>query len=397
MINKRKTILAIIAVSSVSMFTVGCTNENTLVINDIKVKDISKIKDNKDCIISRQTNISNPDKIKEYNKVELISFDSELDEKNKQYKINMTFKNTSDEIIKDLNMRFTLFGPECNITLDGFNSKEVRPFEEFTRTFIVSAENILDSCIRDGEPKNPENFKDVFEIHTNNNGLYLGYNYTCSNFVDNNLNIESEVEFNGNISQIKLISVSTKEEKHITKTHKDNGSYLNLIAPEDTNIFNSIETKNIQFDIDENFDFKITATFKNIGTKEINSFSFQPHLALFNSPISYYSTTDNKDELSLIKPEQEFTVVATIDKGDITFNTDILDKIDSNRKLKHKQEAELLNELIKNRLLSIGYSYHYNINDFTTSVHTLYDNTSKLIEMSLFEYETIIDEELENE
>ena len=32
MTNKRRTILAIIAVSSASIFTVGCTNENTLVI-----------------------------------------------------------------------------------------------------------------------------------------------------------------------------------------------------------------------------------------------------------------------------------------------------------------------------------------------------------------------------
>lgn len=397
MANKIRTILAIIAVSSASIFTVGCTNENTLVINDIKVKDISKVKGNKDYVISRQTNISNPDKIKEYNKIELISFDSELDEESKQYKINMTFKNTSDEIVKDLNMMFTLFGPERNITLDSFNSKEVRPFEVFTKTFIVSADNILDTCIRDGEPKNPKNFKDVFEIYTNNNGLYLGYNYTCSNFTDSDLKIESEVEFDGNIPQIRLASISTKEEKHLNKTHNDNGSYLNLVAPEDTNIFNSIRTQNVQVDIDENFDFKITATFKNIGAKEINLFSFQPHLTLFNSPISYYSTIDNKDKLNSIKPEQEFTIVTTIDKGDITFDTDTLDKISSNRKLKNKQDHELLNELIKSRLLGISYSYHYNIDDFTTSVHASYSNTSKLIEMNLFEYETIIDEDIESE
>lgn len=47
--------------------------------------------------------------------------------------------------------------------------------------------------------------------------------------------------------------------------------------------------------------------------------------------------------------------------------------------------------------VGISYSYHYNIDDFTTSVHASYSNTSKLIEMNLFEYETIIDEDIESE
>lgn len=389
--NKKKAILAAVAVSSLIAIGVIHNNKDGLVINDIKVKDISKIKDEDLTNVTRQITISDKEGIKDYNKLELVSFSSTLDKESSSYVINMNFKNISEDIIKDLDMDFVLYGIEGDISVKKTNKKELKPNEEFAISFDITAKNILDTCIKEGEPKNTDNFKEVFEIHTKNNNLRLRYNYTYVNEIDNNLSIVNNLDFNGDITETSVNIIAKPEEIITPKTHIDCGIYLNLVKPEDTNVFNSIETMNVTLGIDEDFNFEVTGHFKNVGYNDIDSFVLQPRLTLFNSPISYDFAVTEQDK-NIIKPGEDFKVTTLIKKEDIVFSNEIYEKINNVNSLKNKNDINLLKELIKKRFISLGYSYHYTIGDVTTSVHTTYTNTAKLLEMNLFEYETIIDD-----
>lgn len=393
--DKRKAVIATIAISSVMAIGVGYSNKDSLVINNIRVKDISKIKDKEIYdLLSRDTNIANSEKIKEYNKLELISFDSALDENSSSYVINMNFKNSSENIVNNLELDFTVCGPEGNVSIKKTNNKELKPNEEFAISFNLTAQNILDACIKEGEPKNINNFKEVFEIHSKSNSLYLRYDYRYKNEIDSNLIVKNELDFNGIISHTSLSLAHTLSDLTLPKTHVESGAYLNLVKPEEKNPFNSIDTLNIRLEIDDDFNFKVIGDFQNIGTENIESFAFQPRLTLFESPISYESSIIEQDK-DIVKPGEMFRVTTLINKEDITFSNDILDAIDDTYILKNKEGTSLLKALIKNRFISIGYSYHYTIEEYITSVHTTYTNTAKLLEMSLFEYETVIDELLD--
>ena len=76
---------------------------------------------------------------------------------------------------------------------------------------------------------------------------------------------------------------------------------------------------------------------------------------------------------------------------DIVISETIGEKIQDTNYLKNKTDEAFLGELLKRRLLSLGYDYHYTIGDYTTSVYTVYTSTSKLLKMNLLEYETIVD------
>lgn len=390
--DKRKVLLATIAASSAMAIGIGYSNKDSLIINNVRVKDISKIKDKElGDLLSRDTNITNAEKIKKYNIVELTSFDYILDESSSSYVINMNFKNSSENILNDLELDFAICGPEGDISVKKTNNKELKPNEEFAVSLNITAQNILDTCIKEGEPKNVDNFKNVFEIHTKNNSLYLRYDYTYKNEIDDNLIITNELDFNGDISYTSLNLVPVLDDSTLPKTHVDSGAYLNLVKPEEKNPFNSIDTLNVRIEIDDDFNFKVIGDFQNVGTTDIDSFAFQPRLTLFDYPMSYESSTIEQDK-EVIKPGETFTLTVFVNKEDLIFSDTILNTIDNTYNLKNKEGVSLLKTLIKNRLISIGYSYHYTIGNHTTSVHTKYTNTAKLLEMNLFEYETIIDE-----
>lgn len=361
-------------------------NQGSLVINNINIKDISKIKENEiDGLISRNTEITNDEKLKKYNKIEVSSFNCTLDKKKQSYVVDINFKNISQDIINDLELNFTLFGVEDRFHIKKFKNKELKPNEEFNILLNLTAQNVLDVCIKESESKNLDNFKEIFEENSQCNALYLGYDYTYKNEVDNNLLIKNELNFDGVVSHTSLSLVPPIiDGLNLPKTHVESGSYLNLVEPEEKNPFNLIHTLNINVEIDDDFNFKIIGEFQNVGTDNIETFSFQPTLTLFNFPVFYEKSTVKQDK-EVIEPGEKFKSTVFIDKEDLIFSENISEMIDNKYSLKFKKGDSLLKALIKNRLFSIGYSYQYAIGEYTTSVNTMYTNNSKLLEMNLFE------------
>ena len=377
--NKKSTI-TIIALSSM-ILSAGCSSEKS-----IKIKDINTIEN--DTIINpkRETNISSETMISQLDILKLNSLSYSLNEDATKYKINASFVNKSTNSINGLNFNFLICGLEQDLVAHRLTKETVLPNEKLDVEFYIDGKDILDLCIKEGEPKNIDNLEAIFDIHKSNRSLYLSYNYTYDNPMNNNLSINNILDFDGNINQATLKILDNPKLSNLPKNHNENGSYLNLIEPEDINTFNNIKTESIKVDVDEDLEFKITAKFKNIGDVKLDSFAFQPRLTLFDSTVSYGYSTE-KDSVEPIEPQEEFSIVTTISKDDIVFDENIENKIDTYKSLKYKKGDKLLRKLIKERLFSIGYSYHYKIGDITKSVHTLYDNTSELLEMNLFEYD----------
>lgn len=386
--NKIKMIKALLSISITSMVAIGCSNLD--IFNSSKILDISKVKDDENAFYYRSMDITNSKEIEKYNTLKVTSYNGVFDNKTLEYKISVKYKNTSKEDMKDLTLRVTAIGLDSAIELDTISKDSVKSGEEFQNTWVISNDDLLEmySSSLENETETSINEEFIYEL-LQNEMSNIKTEYTYENDLDSNLCITQHLDFNGN-EQLSSMNIykDFDDINDLKINHVNNGSYLNLVEPEDITAYNYIKVENIEVKIDDNLNFDIIAKFKNNSKTDISNFKFTPML-IFNQTASFDSQEMVKSgKNDLIKPGEEFEFEIKINKNDFIENLSKMSSEDLGIDFKGTGD-ELLNYLIKNRMVSILYSYDYENEDLKYSTNANYCNSSKLQRV----YTTILDKE----
>ena len=343
--NKKRIVPIIISASALSILTVGCSNilnsSQAIVFDSKKVIDIEKARDDKSYDKSRFTYTENKEALQQFDKINLVSFDGNFDENKLEYNISLTFKNVSEKPVEDLNMKFVIIGPDSTFSTEEINLDSIEANSEFKKNITLSKKDLL---ILANNPSN-ETDSEAKRIISNilkDEYLSLKYTYNYKHNEENDFDIEHELDFNG-ITMNKAMYSTVKIDTPLETSYKDNGSYLNLVKPEDKYDNNIIETQSVEVKIDKDFNFEIIAKFKNISDKDIETFRFKPSIIL--------GDTYAPDSLDTNFTVKDCTVYdKNVIKNCIKYvHSDIL------KPTLYKNEDKALRYLVENRLVSLNY------------------------------------------
>lgn len=376
--RKRKLILLMVATSSL-MFNVGCSKNQTTVINGVEVIDVSKAEIDKSKTYQRKVLSSNPDDIKKYDILELTSKKIDIDAKNLEYNLELTFKNNSKKTINNLSIDLTLYSPSENAT-ESFDIDGLKPNAKTKKSLSVSLTGLVNDYFEEKYPTKKELKKVLSKLAQDDNDFFK-YHYTYENNNSEKIEIgyEFDSDFNTLDSYVKIFKeLSEEEQNKLTINHEDNGSYLNLISPQEDNDFVDIEASNIVVDIDDNFNFNIKGKFKNISNKELSDFTFLPSLYVNGLEEPLYLTQGTSDSyIKTIKPKEEFNINTTISKDKLFsfMDKELLEKTPC---FKGKNISEILSYSLKDRLITFSYRVEYKDNKYKTFISNSYDSKSAL-------------------
>lgn len=373
----KKIIKSLFLMSAISVTSVG--GYYLYNVNTSKILNISKVEDNDNNFYYRTISISDKKEVEKYNILKVASCEVVFNNETSEYELSITYKNNSNKDINNLNLNAYANGIDSQVILDNISKESLLAGSEFSETWILSKDNLREMYSND--LKNKED-NDITEDEINkllqNEMSNIGIEYTYDNDLNENLHITQYLDFNGNekLSDVKIYK-EFESSNDLKFSHVDNGSYLNLIEPEDMNIYNYIKVKSIEVNIDNDLNFNIIAKFKNNSEYDISNFEFKPTIT-FNQ-ISPFNSNQiiESNKKALIKAGKEFEFSIKINKKNII---DSLSKINSDE-LKvnfNGSDDELLNYLIKNRMISIFYSYDYEIDNTSYSTSANYSNSSKL-------------------
>ena len=384
--NKKRIVPIIISASALSILTVGCSNilnsSQAIVFDSKKVIDIEKARDDKSYDKSRFTYTENKEALQQFDKINLVSFDGNFDENKLEYNISLTFKNVSEKPVEDLNMKFVIIGPDSTFSTEEINLDSIEANSEFKKNITLSKKDLL---ILANNPSN-ETDSEAKRIISNilkDEYLSLKYTYNYKHNEENDFDIEHELDFNETTINKAMYS-TVKIDTPLETSYKDNGSYLNLVKPEDKYDNNIIETQSVEVKIDKDFNFEIIAKFKNISDKDIETFRFKPSIILGDTyaPDSLDTNFTVKDS---IKAGEEFEISTVYDKNVIKncikyVHSDIL------KSTLYKNEDKALRYLVENRLVSLNYKYDYETKDVANSIDVTISRSGKLDIMNIYEY-----------
>lgn len=394
MMNRKKVIMMIVSASTLPL--VGCSNniniDRLVSVEDIKIKDISNAYDGEYLSLMRDELTYNHNIVNKYNKLELISYKvKSFDETTLKYDVEFTIKNISDEKLNNIIARLSISGEYGGISTDDLKIESLGVNEEITQTLQLYLPDLTDISV---EYSGAEiDYKKYMKEAISNKAFYGEFIYTYSNDLSDDLTINTALNFDGTVkhSYLEIFNEMEKEEFKNNKTsHIENGSYLNLVNPENEKHFNDIIVENLEIKINDSFDFEVIAKFKNNGDKEIKNFKFDPFLNIFGTDISVFSE-DELEEINIysnktIKPGEEFEISTTIYGSFINLNPSLIDELKKVEGFNIASSKEIIVNLIENRLISVGYIYSYNNDMFENLTSAKYSNTGKLQEFSSGEY-----------
>ena len=384
--NKKRIIPIIISASALSMLTVGCLNtlnsSQAIVFNSKKVVNIEKARDDKSYDKSRFTYTENKEAIQPFNNINLVSFDGSFDENKLEYNISLTLKNVSKKPIEDLNMKFVVIGPDSTFSTEDMNLASIEANSEFKQNITLSKNDLL-MLANNSSNETDSEAKRIISNLLKDEYLSLKYTYNYKHNEENDFNIEHELDLDGNTINEAMHSTVIID-KSLETSHKDNGSYLNLVKPEDKYDNNIIETQSVEVKIDKDFNFEIVAKFKNISDKNIERFRFEPHIILGDA-LAPDSLNSNITVRESIKAGEEFEISTVYNKDIIKncieyVNSDIL------KSSLYKNEDKALRYLVENRFISLNYKYDYETKDISNSIDVTTSRSGKLDIMSIYEY-----------
>ena len=384
--NKKRIIPIIISASALSMLTVGCLNtlnsSQAIVFNSKKVVNIEKARDDKSYDKSRFTYTENKEAIQPFNNINLVSFDGSFDENKLEYNISLTLKNVSKKPIEDLNMKFVVIGPDSTFSTEDMNLASIEANSEFKQNITLSKNDLL-MLANNSSNETDSEAKRIISNLLKDEYLSLKYTYNYKHNEENDFNIEHELDLDGNTINEAMHSTVIID-KSLETSHKDNGSYLNLVKPEDKYDNNIIETQSVEVKIDKDFNFEIVAKFKNISDKNIERFRFEPHIILGDA-LAPDSLNSNITVRESIKAGEEFEISTVYNKDIIKnciehVNSDIL------KSSLYKNEDKALRYLVENRFISLNYKYDYETKDTSNSIDVTTSRSGKLDTMSIYEY-----------
>lgn len=384
--NKKRIIPIIVSASALSMFTVGYLNtlnsSQAIVFNSKKVVNIEKARDDKSYDKSRFTYTENKEAIQPFNNINLVSFDGIFDENKLEYNISLTLKNVSKKPIEDLNMKFVVIGPDSTFSTEDMNLASIEANSEFKQNITLSKNDLL-MLANNSSNETDSEAKRIISNLLKDEYLSLKYTYNYKHNEENDFNIEHELDLDGNTINEAMHSTVIID-KSLETSHKDNGSYLNLVKPEDKYDNNIIETQSVEVKIDKDFNFEIVAKFKNISDKNIERFRFEPHIILGDA-LAPDSLNSNITVRESIKAGEEFEISTVYNKDIIKncieyVNSDIL------KSSLYKNEDKALRYLVENRFISLNYKYDYETKDTSNSIDVTTSRSGKLDTMSIYEY-----------
>lgn len=400
MTKRKKIISTIISLSLISMFTVGCNNTGEVVINydytspeDLKIKDISKVNISEESLNGFQfISTDNQEYIDIYDKLELVSYTvKEFDKETEEYKIDISIKNNSNETIKNINYELAIFGELGGFGLENIKIDTLKPGETINNELGISQIDLVSITV-DIENENEESYQDTIKQVIENKTITGEFKYTYDNSYNKDMIIYKSLNFDGTVSSVNLVLEKdiTKEEFDKSKSyHIENGSYLNIVNDEKTVFFDDVLLENVQVSLNENFDFEITAKFKNDSDKKIKSFYFYPCFNIFG--YNLYPLDDDIDAINtyrdtIIEPQEEFEIVVTIPISFIEVDLDIVDVLRQIKDFDMNSNVPTIVQLIENRLLSLGISYWYETeDDISKDVDIVYAGNGKIDSINAYE------------
>lgn len=400
MIKRKKIIAMIIAASSVSMFAVGCSNntatEEIYSVEDLKIKDISKAYEPEYSSYFEGQSTYNSKFVEKYDNLELVSYKvSSFDEKTLEYNVDFTFKNKSNKKLNDLTVTIDVFGEYGGFGSEEIKIKSLEAKEQCVKTVKFSLSELANSVVEYSEDDiSDTDYKKAIEKAIKNKSFEGGFNYKY-NTIDSikGLQVSNSLDFDGNVTgtNVQIYNeIDEKGFKNVKTTHVENGSYLNLVNPENKKYFDDIIVKNIEVKINDEFDFEITAKFKNNGNKEIKDFTFEPSLNVLGSYAYEFSEDDLKQintySDKVIKPGEEFEITATAYGSFITLDTLTIDTLKEVKGFDLNSKKETFINLIENRLISVGYMYSYNDDEFDRTTNAVFSNTGKMEDFYSYEF-----------
>lgn len=392
--NRKKVIMMIISASVLPL--VGCSNnintDELVSVEDLKIKDISDAYDGENLILFKNELTYSPDIVDKYNKLGLVSYKvTSFNEETLQYNVDFTIKNTSNEKLNNIIARLTIFGEYGGVGTENLEIESLGANEETTQTLQLYLPDLTDISVEYSE--GDVDYKKAIKSALNDKAFYGDFTYTYSNDLSEDLMINTALDFDGIVkhSYLEISNEMEKDDFENNKTsHVENGSYLNLVNPENEKHFNDIVVENLEVKINDSFDFEVITKFKNNGDKEIKNFKFDPFLNIFGTDISIFSE-DELEEINVysnktIKPGEEFEISATIYGSFINLNPVLIDELKEVKGFDIASSKETIVNLIENRLISVGYIYSYNNGEFENLTSAKYSNTGKLQEFSSGEY-----------
>lgn len=392
--NRKKVIMMIVSASVLPL--VGCSNnintDELVSVEDLKIKDISDAYDGENLILFKNELTYSPDIVDKYNKLGLVSYKvTSFNEETLQYNVDFTIKNTSNEKLSNIIARLTIFGEYGGVSTENLEIESLDANEETTQTLQLYLPDLTDISVEYSE--GDVDYKKAIKSALNDKAFYGDFTYTYSNDLSEDLMINTALDFDGIVkhSYLEISNEMEKDDFENNKTsHVENGSYLNLVNPENEKHFNDIVVENLEVKINDSFDFEIITKFKNNGDKEIKNFKFDPFLNIFGIDISIFSE-DELEEINVysnktIKPGEEFEISATIYGSFINLNPVLIDELKEVKDFDIASSKETIVNLIENRLISVGYIYSYNNGEFENLTSAKYSNTGKLQEFSSGEY-----------
>lgn len=392
--NRKKVIMMIVSASVLPL--VGCSNnintDELVSVEDLKIKDISDAYDGENLILFKNELTYSPDIVDKYNKLGLVSYKvTSFNEETLQYNVDFTIKNTSNEKLSNIIARLTIFGEYGGVSTENLEIESLDANEETTQTLQLYLPDLTDISVEYSE--GDVDYKKAIKSALNDKAFYGDFTYTYSNDLSEDLMINTALDFDGIVkhSYLEISNEMEKDDFENNKTsHVENGSYLNLVNPENEKHFNDIVVENLEVKINDSFDFEVITKFKNNGDKEIKNFKFDPFLNIFGTDISIFSE-DELEEINVysnktIKPGEEFEISATIYGSFINLNPVLIDELKEVKGFDIASSKETIVNLIENRLISVGYIYSYNNGEFENLTSAKYSNTGKLQEFSSGEY-----------
>ena len=392
--NRKKVIMMIISASVLPL--AGCSNNLTtdelVSVEDLKIKDISDAYDGENLILFKNELTYSPDIVDKYNKLGLVSYKvTSFNEETLQYNVDFTIKNTSNEKLNNIIARLTIFGEYGGVGTENLEIESLGANEETTQTLQLYLPDLTDISVEYSE--GDVDYKKAIKSALNDKAFCGDFTYTYSNDLSEDLMINTALDFDGIVkhSYLEISNEMEKDDFENNKTsHVENGSYLNLVNPENEKHFNDIVVENLEVKINDSFDFEVITKFKNNGDKEIKNFKFDPFLNIFGTDISIFSE-DELEEINVysnktIKPGEEFKISATIYGSFINLNPVLIDELKEVKDFDIASSKETIVNLIENRLISVGYIYSYNNGEFENLTSAKYSNTGKLQEFSSGEY-----------
>lgn len=384
-INKKKMMPIIISASALGLLGVGCAhfNNKEILFDETKVIKIEDSEDDNTYDKYRFSYSENTDTLKEYDKIELTSYTTNFDENKLEYIISLGFKNISDKSLNKLKINFTAVGPDSSLPIkEVIDMEEIAANKEFNYDITISKDDLL--ALANNYTQEEETVaKSIISNLIKNKEISLIYNYNYTNSKKSGVNIKHELDTDGTIFNSAVYS-TVKVDKELKSSYVENDSYLNFVKPEEKYDNQLIETQNIKIDIDKNFNFTISAKFKNISDKTIDAFRFEPSIIIGDT---YAPDVLNKEIVvkNSIKSGEEFDINVTYKKDIIQECLEYLNIKDLNIAF-YKNEDKLLRYLVKNRLVSVSYTYDYENTDMAASVKSTISRSGKLDVMEVREY-----------